>query len=112
MKNTALWLLVICLVFAGFAGGFFLGRNANHSDVQHSQIPAATTPEDTGKLNINTATASQLEALPGLGPVLAQRIVAYRQAHGLFTTAEQLLLVEGIGDGLLEILSDYITTGG
>ena len=43
---------------------------------------------------------------------LAARIVAYRQEHGLFTTTEQLLLVEGIGDGLLETLSDHITTGG
>ena len=112
MKNTALLLLVVCLVFAGFVGGFFLGRNANHSDVQHGQKPVATTLDDTGKLNINTATASQLEALPGVGPVLAERIVAYRQASGAFTTTEQLLLVEGIGENLLETLSDSITTGG
>ena len=112
MKNTALCLLVICLVFVGFLGGFFLGRNINHSDVQHGQKPTVTTQSNTEKLNINTATASQLEALPGVGPVLAERIVAYRQASGTFTTTEQLLLVEGIGENLLETLSDYITTGG
>jgi comEA protein len=112
MKNTALCLLVICLVFVGFLGGFFLGRNINHSDVQHGQKPTVTTQSNTEKLNINTATASQLEALPGVGPVLAERIVAYRQASGAFTTTEQLLLVEGIGENLLETLSDYITTGG
>lgn len=112
MKNTALWLLVVCLVFVGFLGGFFLGRNINHSDVQHGQKPTVTTQSNTEKLNINTATASQLEALPGVGPVLAERIVAYRQASGAFTTTEQLLLVEGIGENLLETLSDYITTGG
>ena len=43
MKNTALCLLVICLVFVGFLGGFFLGRNINHSDVQHGQKPTVTT---------------------------------------------------------------------
>ena len=112
MKNTALCLLVVCLVFVGFLGGFFLGRNINHSDVQHGQKPTVTTQSNTEKLNINTATASQLEALPGVGPVLAERIVAYRQASGAFTTTEQLLLVEGIGENLLETLSDYITTGG
>ena len=112
MKNTALCLLVICLVFVGCLGGFFLGRNANHSDVQHGQKPTVTTQSNAEKLNINTATLSQLETLPGVAPVLAARIVAYRQEHGLFTTTEQLLLVEGIGDGLLETLSDHITTGG
>ena len=79
---------------------------------QHGQKPTVTTQSNTEKLNINTATVSQLETLPGVGPVLAARIVAYRQANGLFTTTEQLLLVEGIGDGLLETLSDRITTGG
>ena len=112
MKNTALWLLVICLVFVGFLGGFFLGRNINHSDVQHGQKPTVTTQSNTEKLNINTATAAQLQTLPGIGPALAQRILAYRQEYGSFTTTEQLLLVEGIGESLLETLKEHITTGG
>ena len=113
MKNTAfVWMIALCLVFCAFSGGFFLGRNINHSDVQHGSKPAATQPDAGNKLNINTATAAQLQDLPDVGPVLAERIVAYRQKNGPFTTIEQLLLVEGIGDTLLDKISDQITTGG
>ena len=113
MKNTALaCLLAVCILFIGFAGGFFLGRNMNHTDVQHTHSPAATTENPGAKLNINTATSAQLQTLPGIGPVLAERIVIYRQEHGAFTTTEQLLLVEGIGDSLLDTLSELITIGG
>ena len=113
MKNSAvLILLAVCLVFTGFLGGFFLGRNINHADVQHGISPAVTTQGNQEKLNINTATAAELEALPGIGPVLAERIIAYRQEHGDFTTTEQLLLVKGIGSTLLASLENLITTGG
>lgn len=47
---------------------------------------------------INTATARELQALPGVGPVLAQRIVDYRTAHGAFRSPEDLLAVSGIGE--------------
>ena len=113
MKNTAfVWMIALCLAFCAFAGGFFLGRNVNHSDVQHGNKPAVTQPDAGNKLNINTATAAQLQDLPDIGPVLAERIVAYRQENGPFTTIEQLLLVEGIGDTLLDRISDLITAGG
>ena len=113
MKNTAfVWMMAICIAFFAFAGGFFLGRNVNHTNVQHGNKPAATQSADGSKLNINTATAAQLQDLPGVGPVLAERIVAYRQENGAFTTIEQLLLVEGVGETLLESIADHITAGG
>lgn len=112
MKNTALiCLLAVTLAFTSFAAGFFLGRNINHSDIQHSHTPAVTTSAGE-KMNINTATVAQLQSLPGIGQVLAKRIVDYRQENGLFTTTEQLLLVEGIGESLLDSISDQITVGG
>lgn len=49
-------------------------------------------------ININTASASQLEALPGIGPVLARRIVEYRETRGRFESPEELVQVDGIGD--------------
>lgn len=67
----------------------------------------AASPEAL-KININTATAQELEALPGIGPTLAQRIVAYREANGPFTSIEQLLEVKGIGPVLLEKIRPYI----
>lgn len=51
-----------------------------------------------GKISINSATAAQLEQLPGVGPVTAQRIVEYRTAHGPFAQVRDLLQVPGIGD--------------
>ena len=55
------------------------------------------TARPGGALNINTATAAELEGLPGIGPIYAQRIVAYRQANGPFTQPSQIQDVRGIG---------------
>lgn len=52
----------------------------------------------TGPVSLNTATAEQLETLPGVGPVLAQRIVGYRAQHGGFRSVDELREVSGIGD--------------
>ncbi|HEX6967510.1 MAG TPA: ComEA family DNA-binding protein [Micromonosporaceae bacterium] len=62
-----------------------------------------------GKVNLNTATQAQLETLPGVGPVLAQRILAYRERHGGFRSVTDLRRVEGIGDARFEQLRDLVT---
>lgn len=59
-------------------------------------------------ISINTADASTLELLPGIGPALAQRIVQWRETHGQFTHLEQLLEVSGIGPSKFAELQDYI----
>lgn len=89
--------------------------------------PRARTPEPTpvvlelnvasvefveeGPLNINTATAEELEKLPGIGPELARRIVSYREEHGPFGSVKELLNVKGIGPVTLEKIRDLITVG-
>ncbi|NUR73666.1 MAG: ComEA family DNA-binding protein [Hamadaea sp.] len=62
-----------------------------------------------GKVNLNTATAAQLDALPGVGPVLAERIVAYRERKGGFRNVGELRQVEGIGDAKFEQIKDLVT---
>lgn len=62
-----------------------------------------------GKVNLNTATQAQLETLPGVGPVLAQRILAYREQHGGFRSVGDLRRVDGIGDSRYEQLKDLVT---
>lgn len=59
-------------------------------------------------LNVNTATEAELDAVDGIGPVLARRIVEYRQEHGPFRKMEDLLAVDGIGEKTLNILREQI----
>ena len=65
---------------------------------------AATAP-----VNLNTATAAQLESLPGIGPAMAQRIVEYRQQSGGFKKIEELMNVRGIGEASFLKLKALIT---
>jgi len=67
-----------------------------------------TKPQWTGPLDLNTATASQLETVPGIGPALAGRIVEYRKQHGPFKTYEELDRVNGIGKATLEKFRPYL----
>lgn len=73
--------------------------------------PATLAPGAAPILDLNTATEADLDRLPGIGPVLAARIVAHRTAHGPFRTAEDLLAVPGIGPKLFERLGPRVTAG-
>jgi competence protein ComEA len=64
-----------------------------------------------GLLNINSASAQELEALPAIGPVTAQAIVDYRTANGPFRSVEEIVKVKGIGPATLEKLKPLITVG-
>ncbi len=68
----------------------------------------APKPSAPGKLNINTATAAELELLPGIGPALAQRIIDHRVRHGPFGALKDLDGVRGIGPKILERLEPLI----
>lgn len=70
-----------------------------------------TVRESSGLVNVNTASAAELETLPGIGEVLAGRIVAHRESKGPFLRVEDLTNVEGVSEGLLEELRDLITVG-
>jgi len=121
-------LLVATIVFAAFILGFFLGRNQRQNGITVSvpasfltmpttEPPEETTPTEetqgvTFPISINHAAKEEFMALPGIGEVLAQRIVTYREEHGSFSSTEELLNVEGIGKKRLEEIMDLITMGG
>ena len=63
----------------------------------------------SGPVNLNTASAAALEELPGVGPVLAQRIVDWRTEHGRFTSVDELGEVSGIGEKMFAQLQDKVT---
>lgn len=69
------------------------------------------SPGGDALVDINSATASQLEELPGIGPVLAERIVQWREVNGRFTDVEVLGEVSGIGDALMAQLRPLVRVG-
>ena len=120
MKNPGIFLLVLlCCCALTFIGGFFIGRNTNFTDIQVSALPAQTreTTASTAAttpllIDINTADLAQLQTLPGIGPVLAQRILDYRQENGPFSALSELANVSGIGEKILQGILDHATVGG
>ena len=157
MKNkTTAILAALVLLFGGFTGGFFLGRNTRVGTIQTTKTVYETVPGETVILmqeilvtlppetttaseetipsrsnpstqtdrpketqpkkeevnfpvNINTASAKELDALPGIGEVLAQRIIDYRNANGPFQSVDELVKIKGIGEKTLEKIKPYAT---
>lgn len=103
------------------AGGFAPGAETSAinlaaplEDGQQLHVPGVALPTSVimiGRVNINTATVSELDALPGIGPTAAQAIVNYRLEHGPFKSIEDIQKVPGIGPATFEKIRDYITVG-
>ena len=136
-RRVELALAALTALFAAFCLGFFLGRNTvpqtittetERPQTQTAALPAAQPEEQTAQpeqpeqseqaeepvqsgqpVNINTASAETLDTLPGIGPVLAQRIVDWRAQYGAFSSVEQLTDVPGIGEAKLEKIRAMIT---
>jgi competence protein ComEA len=70
--------------------------------------PAGASAPSSGPVHLSTATLEQLDSLPGIGPVTAQKILDYRQKHGAFTSVDGLDAVPGIGPARLDQLKDLV----
>jgi competence protein ComEA len=83
-------------------------RDGEHILVASVDEPVATGDSSSVGIDLNAASASELEALPGVGPVVAERIVAHRDRFGPFVTVEDLLDVPGIGEAKLAQMREAI----
>lgn len=97
------------------SGGEAVVLTARPAESAGIPAPPAETPAEPSAeegvrypLDLNTATAEELETLPSIGPARAKRIVDYREEHGPFRYVEELRNVSGIGEGILAGLMDYV----
>lgn len=105
-----------------FAAVFALGVYLECCDRKEFEITTIPMPSETpkstqgfsshydeeGRLDINTATAEELDAIDGVGEKTAQHIIEHREANGEFRAIEELTLVKGIGEGMVNRLRPYI----
>lgn len=119
-KGGTFLLLGLTIAFTCFIAGLLTGRAMQNKPVTIQtttspapQVTSATNEEESTvpieKVNINTASEQLLDTLPGIGPVLAKRIIAFREANGPFQEITDISLVDGIGPEKLLSLLDYIT---
>ena len=113
--STYFFLALVTLAF--LAAVLYLTSGANRAGREDYTVQTERNAEEEVApvrvlVNINTATAEELETVTGIGPVLAQAILDYRAEHGDFRTLDELLEVRGIGSAKLDAMRDEITTGG
>ena len=123
IRKFGLFVLCSMLVLLSLTIGYFIGRHSARGDVtlhpgvyvttenQEEDTSDTTMPSDTASLiNLNTATAAELDTLPGIGPVISERIIEYRETNGSFDTPAQIMNVSGIGTETYLNIKDLITT--
>ena len=138
MKRIAyhVWVWVLCLAVCACAAGFLIGRlsagdtvrvRTGHpvkdvvsaavgtapadasDDASEEAASAPRTPTADAPLDLNTATKEELMLLPRIGETLAERILTYRAENGRFISTEQLMDIDGIGEGTYASLCELVT---
>ena len=106
------WILIgITTAFALVLIGIFIGRNTDGGYIPINDVKETITQTQTqqnGQIDINTATSTQLQLIPGIGETTAQKIIDYRTEHGNFKTIEELMNVSGIGEKKFEQMKPYV----
>jgi competence protein ComEA len=100
--------LLILMLFSGVVTPVAASAHVERPAVGQEAAPRAAAAD---LVNVNTATATQLEALPGIGPATAKRIVEHREKNGAFKKPEDLMNVRGIGEKAFLRLRPLVTVG-
>lgn len=103
----AVWTLVFCLALLAAFGWEQAGMVRTGQTAQEESLRSGTA-----LVELNTAPVEQLQTLPGIGEVLAARIIDYREENGPFETVEEIMAVSGIGQGRFEEIKFLITANG
>lgn len=117
LTRSELICVVLTAVFAALALGLTLGASGGGgvtvgpSALGAAPAPSASPEAGSGRIDLNSATAEELCLLPGIGPVRAEAIVAYREENGPFRQTADIMNVRGIGQATFDKLKDYITAG-
>ncbi len=117
MKKNAMVMLTALAAFLLTVSAYFFGRSTVRGVKVQSERPIPVQTEAVRsmpvpaqeRININEATAEELQELPQIGETIAQRIVDYRTEHGPFSGISELMNVEGIGESRFEAIKDYVT---
>ena len=114
-KSIILLALALLVIFAVYT--VITAAAAPELEISAAQFPVPEREYNIlntsdALININTADSEELARLPGVGTVLAERIVQYREEHGLFSFPEDILNVSGIGEAKYENMADMITVSG
>lgn len=125
MKNWSIHpLLAVSILFSFFLVGLLLGRlSPVHGNILGNSTASpplyqagASDPPDSSSnsrlIDINSADVEELTLLPGIGQVLAERIIDYRETNGSFSSTKQLTDIKGIGDEIFAKIEQYICAGG
>ena len=140
LRKAEIWAIAVTALFLAAAIGFHIGSRHSAPEFRVSTVEstpassaadAETVPADSlrkapdvsatpavregaslpERVDLNTATAEELRSLSGVGEVLAGRIIAYRSEHGRFRSVEDITLVAGVGNRILEANRDRLTVG-
>ena len=98
----------IILILVLFAGTVLLHPEKKTPSKSVSLIKVEKTLKEAQRVDINTASAREISSIPGIGKVMAGRIVEYRQLNGFFYAQEDLLKVKGIGEMKLDRIKEYV----
>ena len=112
------------LILTGLFIGLIVGVSLSYGKTEPALYVPSGEPSDyidrsvsvessvsDGKVNINTAGPDELQSLPGIGPVKAEAILEYREQNGFFLNKEEIINVNGIGEGTYNKIAQLITVG-
>lgn len=108
-EKRVILIILALLILAVLLAGVKRYYPQNADSIIYIQSDEQSNSPISGLIRINTATIEELEELSGIGPVIAQRIIDYRNAHGAFKTKDALQDVKGIGIKKLEKFQDQIS---